>query len=114
MKHIFRVATIIRDQPEQLQKLFEAAPPDTRKGGHGPRQPEYSIAKHKQAVYLSGANVLLLQEMVRKAKMIFPDKKDNKITKSAILNRMIEDWLIYNSDDVTPILQQVYIREDQQ
>ena len=93
------VAKIVRGQPELLQKLFEPAPEDTRRGGHGPPKPPYAEARFKHAVYLSGANETLLKELVRLSTESAKRKGvPHKQTKSLWLNTIIEQWLATDPD----------------
>ena len=90
--HRERVAELISNESELLTRLFEA-PIDTRKRGNGPAKPSYANRKLKTICYLSGANIILLEKLVKNAQEKMPEGQKSKETKSAIINRMIEYWL---------------------
>jgi len=93
------VAKMVREQPELLKKLFEPAPPDTRKNGHGPPKRPYAEARFKHALYLSGANETLLKELVRLSTESAKRKGNpHKQTKSIWINTILEQWLSTNPE----------------
>jgi len=93
------VAKTVRNNPELLKKLFEPAPEDTRRGGHGPPKKPYAEARFKHALYLSGANETLLKELVRLSEESAERKGvAHKQTKSIWVNTIIEQWLTTNPE----------------
>jgi len=87
MKHDSKVMCMIRNEPDLLKIILQAADEEHRTG---PKTPPYAEGKHKSIVYLSGTNVVLLKKMVRDEK-----KADcnTKVTRSVIINHMIEYYL---------------------
>ena len=90
--HRERVAQLVSQDIELMQKLFEPAV-DTRTAG-GPAKPPYANRKHKQSCHLTGTNIILLMKLVKDAEVKAKEEgAPNKVSKSSIINDMIEYWM---------------------
>jgi len=87
MTHRKHVTRIIKNDKDLRELLAEKAEPEHRTG---PVTPDYAEKKHKNVIYLSGTNVVLLKKMVRDEEKADPY---TKVTKSVIVNRMVEYFL---------------------
>lgn len=87
MEHKQRVEKMIKRERDLVELITQKT---TQKFTNGPRKPHYAEGKHKSVVYLSGTNIVLLKKMVRDEKKADPW---TKVTKSVILNRMVEYFL---------------------
>lgn len=85
--HKDTVVNLVKKEPDLLKMLLEETEPQYRTG---PVTPDFADKKHKTVVYLSGVNVILLKKMVQDSKK---NNEFTKVTKSVILNRMMEYYL---------------------
>ena len=85
--HKQRVKNIIKREGDLVELLNQKT---SQKFTNGPRKPDYAEGKHKSIMYLTGTNVVLLKKMVRDEQKADPR---TKVTKSAIVNRMMEYFL---------------------
>ena len=85
--HKDRVRKLVKKDPDLLEMLLEETASKPRRGA---TPPDFAEMKHKTVVCLSGVNVVLLQKMIRDTEN---KNKFTKVTKSVILNRMMEYYL---------------------
>ena len=91
--HRERVAQLVSQDIELMQKLFEPAV-DTRIAGNGPAKPPYAQGRHKQSCHLTGTNIILLMKLVKNAEAKAKEEGvTNKLSKSVLINDMIEFWM---------------------
>lgn len=99
--HLLNVARLIKNKPEALDKLYEE-PVDNRRTGQGPIPIPYAQACHRRSYHISGANLLLLNELVsRQIKELDHEPKRNEISPTKTLNKIVEEWLEFKKNELT-------------
>ena len=79
--HKERVAQLVVTDTDLIEELFKA-PEESGLVRSGPRKTPYADKRHKEIIYLTGTNIILMKKLIR----MVNDPK----AKSAILNKMIE------------------------
>lgn len=85
------VTDLIANDPDLLKELVQAVPPNNNK--QGPKMPPFAIARHKEVVFLSGINKVLLKKLV----LISKENKSSK-SKSDIVNEIFQFWVENNGN----------------
>lgn len=100
-KHLLNVADLIINKPEVYKKLMAPEPKNRTKTGQGTQKPRYAYAGQKTIINLTGANVILLEEIIeRKIDKLDRDPKYKEITKTGVINEIIEQWFDANKDKI--------------
>lgn len=97
--HKERIAEFIYLDENLLAQLFEPGPNEFRTG---PSTPAFAEKKQKSIIYLTGANLILLDKIMSLANKGIKTERKGKETKSSILNRIIENCFKNNPEAFMP------------